>query len=90
MSCTWSAIEAAVRVAVRYAASTGAAKMLPNMDGDLTTPSIISLAGDRVVVGRAAKQDKFLDPERIAELYKRYMHVEPPPSVTAHTAALLR
>jgi molecular chaperone DnaK len=63
--------------------STGAAKVLPNTDGDLTTPSIVSVAGPHPVVGRAAKQDKFLDPERVAELYKRYMHVDPPPSLVS-------
>jgi molecular chaperone DnaK len=61
--------------------STGAAKVLPNTDGDLTTPSIVSLAGKHPVAGRAARQDKFLEPERVAELFKRYMHVEPPPSL---------
>lgn len=60
---------------------TGTAKVVPNMDGDLTTPSIVSLADKNPLVGRAAKQDKFLDPERVAELFKRYMHVDPPPSV---------
>jgi molecular chaperone DnaK len=63
--------------------STGAAKVLPNTDGDLTTPSIVSVAGPHPVVGRAAKQDKFLDPERVAELYKRPMHVDPPPSLVS-------
>ena len=63
--------------------STGTAKVLPNSDGDLTTPSIVSVAGPHPVVGRAAKQDKFLDPERVAELSKRYMHVEPQPSLVS-------
>jgi len=63
--------------------STGTAKVLPNADGDLTTPSIVSVAGPHPVVGRAAKQDKFLDPERVGELYKRPMHMEPQPSVVS-------
>lgn len=61
--------------------ATGNAKILPNLDGDLITPSIVSVAGPQPVVGRAAKQDKFLDPERVAELFKRHMHVEPPPTL---------
>lgn len=60
---------------------TGAAKVIPNADGDLTTPSIVSVAGKNPVVGRAARQDKFLEPERVAELFKRYMHVDPPPAL---------
>ncbi len=62
---------------------TGTAKVLPNSDGDLTTPSIVSVAGPHPVVGRAAKQDKFIEPQHVAELYKRYMHVDPPPSLVS-------
>ena len=60
---------------------TGAAKVIPNADGDLTTPSIVSVAGKNPVAGRAARQDKFVEPERVAELFKRYMHVDPPPAL---------
>jgi len=61
--------------------ATGAAKVLPNLEGDLITPSIVSVAGPKPVVGSAAKQDKWFNPEQVAELSKRYMHVEPPPSL---------
>jgi molecular chaperone DnaK len=75
--------------------AAGNAKVLPNLEGDLVTPSIVSVAGPRPVVGRAAKQDKFLDPERVAELFKRNMHVEPAPTLvtgadgTEYTAVML-
>jgi molecular chaperone DnaK len=75
--------------------AAGTVKVLPNLDGDLITPSIVSVAGPRPVAGRAAKQDKFLEPERVAELSKRYMHVEPPPTLvtgadgTEYTAVML-
>jgi len=61
--------------------ATGNAKILPNLDGDLITPSIVSVANPQPVVGRAAKQDKFLDPERVAELFKRHMHEESAPAL---------
>jgi len=56
--------------------STGTAKVLPNLDGDLTTLSIVSVAGQKPVVGKAAKPDKFLNPEQVGELFKRYLDAD--------------
>ena len=43
--------------------NTGIVKVLPNMDGELVTPSIVSVADKKPIVGKMAKQDKFLNPE---------------------------
>ena len=61
--------------------TAGTAKILPNTDGDLTTSSVVSVASATPVVGRVAKSDKLLNPDRYAELFKRSMHVEPQPSL---------
>jgi molecular chaperone DnaK (HSP70) len=58
---------------------TGTVKVIPNMDGDITTITLVSVAGKTPVFGRTAKPDKFLNPDMVAELFKRYMHIEPPP-----------
>ena len=52
---------------------TGIVKVLANMDGDLTTPSIVSVADKKPIVGRTAKQDKFLNPDMVAEQFKKSM-----------------
>jgi len=66
--------------------ATGTVKVIPNMDGDITTLSIVSVAGKVPVFGKAAKPDKFLNPEMVAELFKRYMHVDPPPALVISAA----
>jgi molecular chaperone DnaK len=53
--------------------STGAVKVLPNTEGDLITPSAISVESKPPVVGKGAKQDRFFSPETYAEQFKRYM-----------------
>ena len=53
--------------------SSGTIEVIPNLDGDLVTPSIVSVAGAPPVVGKAARQDRFLNPEYCAEQFKRYM-----------------
>jgi molecular chaperone DnaK len=52
---------------------TGISKILPNMDGDLVTPSIVSVADNRPVVGKAARQDRFFNPDMYTEQFKKYM-----------------
>ncbi|OHB53687.1 MAG: hypothetical protein A2Y10_13165 [Planctomycetes bacterium GWF2_41_51] len=53
--------------------STGIVKVLPDLNGDTIVPSIVSVAGDKPVVGRPAKQDKFFSPEMVAEQFKKLM-----------------
>ncbi len=83
MNFTWASTSARPTTKMAILDSTGTAKVLPNSDGDLTMTSIVSVAGQHPVVGRAAQQDKFLHPECVAELYKRPMHVDPPPSLVS-------
>ena len=60
---------------------SGIVKVIPNIDGDQITQSLVSVAGEQPVVGKAAKPDRFLNPEMTAELFKRYMHMEPLPTL---------
>ena len=53
--------------------NSGIVKILPNMEGDLSTPSIVSVAGEKPIAGKPAKQDKFLNPEQTFEHFKKYM-----------------
>jgi len=55
---------------------TGIVKVLPNMDGDLVTPSIVSVADNKPIAGKSAKQDKFLNPHMVAEQFKKAMGEE--------------
>jgi molecular chaperone DnaK (HSP70) len=66
--------------------NTGTVKVVPNMDGDIITISLVSVAGKTPVFGRAAKPDKFLYPEMVAELFKKCMHIEPPPILVTSPA----
>jgi len=43
------------------------------MDGDLVTPSIVSVADNKPIAGKSAKQDKFLNPHMVAEQFKKSM-----------------
>ncbi|MCD4831697.1 MAG: Hsp70 family protein [Anaerohalosphaeraceae bacterium] len=52
---------------------TGIVKILPDLNGDTTIPSIVSVAGDKPVVGKFAKQDKFFSPDLVAEHFKKLM-----------------
>jgi len=67
--------------------SSGIVQVLPNMDGDLTTPSVVSIAGKKPVVGKAARQDRFFTPDKVAEHFKKSMGTvtetgEPIPIIT--------
>lgn len=53
--------------------STGVPTVIVNMDGDLVTPTLVSLAGNEPTVGKIAKADKFLSPDYVAEQFKRYI-----------------
>lgn len=73
--------------------SSGTVQVLPNMDGDLTTPSIVSVADKTPLVGKAAKQDLFLNPEKVAQQFKKDMATQteggnPVPFVTGADGTL--
>lgn len=60
----------------------GRPEVLPNLDGELTTPSVVYFEmGASVVVGEAAKNELRREPDRVVQLIKRHMgeddyHVE--------------
>jgi molecular chaperone DnaK len=58
---------------VSHVNAAGVVEVIPNQDGDLKTPSIVSVAGRQPVSGRAAKPDVVLKPRSVARLVKRHM-----------------
>ena len=52
---------------------SGAIEVIPNLDGDLKTPSVVSWASGKAVVGKAAMPDLVLAPEHVIKLGKRFM-----------------
>jgi len=59
--------------AVTHLTESGAVEIIPNIDGDLKTPSIASFAGDKTVVGKAAQIDLILNPQYVVRCSKRYI-----------------
>jgi len=51
----------------------GILQVLPNMDGDTVTPSIVSVAERKPTVGKVARQDRFFNPDKVAEQFKKVM-----------------
>ena len=51
----------------------GVVEGIPNLDGDIKTPSIVSWAGKTPVVGKAATPDLVLAPEFVQQCGKRSM-----------------
>src|SRR6478609_2540087 len=52
----------------------GKAQLIPNVHGDLLTPSVVGLGEDgQVLVGQAAKERLSLDPGRSTAMFKRRM-----------------
>ncbi|HVA46779.1 MAG TPA: Hsp70 family protein [Pirellulales bacterium] len=59
--------------AVAYLDPQGRPVCLPNVEGDLLTPSVVLFDDDGVVVGKQAVAAASLEPERVAESVKREM-----------------
>lgn len=51
----------------------GRPEVIANMDGDVTTPSVVHFQGDDAVVGKLAKRSSRIDPDNVAQLVKRQM-----------------
>ena len=51
----------------------GIVQILTNMDGDMVTPSIVSVAEKKPTIGKVARQDRFFYPDKVAEQFKRIM-----------------
>jgi molecular chaperone DnaK len=59
---------------VAYVDEIGKPVVLPNSDGELTTPSAVHFENKaNIVVGRQAKNSSKVDPEKVAEYFKRSM-----------------
>lgn len=52
---------------------TGHPAVIPNAEGERTTPSAVFFDGDRRIVGREAKSNAALHPDRVVEMVKRQM-----------------
>lgn len=61
---------------VSYVDDTGVVKIVDNIDGDQTTPSIVFLNPDgSATVGAAARQDGAMNPDCLVERVKNYMGI---------------
>lgn len=58
---------------VAYVNESGVVEVIANADGELKTPSVVSLAKPVAVVGKAALPDLVLNPEHVIRYFKRYM-----------------
>ena len=59
---------------IAYVNNAGKTEVVPNTDGDLTTPSVVYFEDSRnVVVGKTAKEELKTSPERVIPLVKRSM-----------------
>ena len=58
---------------VSYLTSKGQPITLPNVDGELSTPSVVLFDEDEVIVGTEALRSSVAMPERVVQNAKRYM-----------------
>lgn len=58
---------------IAHLTKSGTLEIIPNLDGDLKTPSIVSWANGKPVVGKAAFPDLTLAPQFVIRCGKRYM-----------------
>lgn len=59
--------------AAAYIDSNGQAQMIPNSEGEYTTPSVVLFEDGMTIVGQRAKENLFLDPLNTVSLIKRQM-----------------
>ena len=53
--------------------AAGIVQILNNADGDMVTPSIVSVADQKPTVGKVARQERFFNPDKVAEQFKKVM-----------------
>jgi molecular chaperone DnaK len=58
---------------IAYVDEYGKAVVIPNSEGDRTTPSVVQFEGDSRVVGKEAKNSAVLNPQQVVEMVKRHM-----------------
>lgn len=51
----------------------GRAEIIPNRDGERTTPSVVMFEDDTVIVGQQAKDNSIVDPYKVCQFVKRQM-----------------
>jgi molecular chaperone DnaK len=58
---------------IAYVDEYGKAVIIPNSEGDRTTPSVVQFENDNRVVGKEAKNSAVLNPDQVIEMVKRHM-----------------
>lgn len=58
---------------IAYVDEFGKPVVIPNLEGDLTTPSVVQFEDDSRIVGKEAKNNAVLFPTQVCELIKRHM-----------------
>lgn len=58
---------------IAYVDEYGKSVVIPNSEGDYTTPSVVQFDGTQCIVGREAKSNAVLVPNQVVEMVKRQM-----------------
>jgi molecular chaperone DnaK len=58
---------------IAYVDEYGKPVVIPNSEGDRTTPSVVQFEGDNRVVGKEAKNSAVLNADQVVEMVKRHM-----------------
>ncbi len=58
---------------IAYVDEYGKAVIIPNSEGDRTTPSVVQFEESNRVVGKEAKNSAVLNPKQVVEMVKRHM-----------------
>ncbi|GHO79958.1 molecular chaperone DnaK [Ktedonobacter sp. SOSP1-85] len=58
---------------IAYADEHGSAVVVPNYEGELTTPSVVQFEGEQRIVGKEARQYALLYPDLVVERVKHWM-----------------
>lgn len=63
---------------IAYVDESNRPTVVPNSAGDRTTPSVVQVSGEEVIVGKEAKNSSMLDPEETVDMIKRSMGKDEP------------
>jgi molecular chaperone DnaK len=58
---------------IAYVDEYGRPTIIPNMEGDLTTPSVVQFYGNERIVGKEAKYSSMLEPDNTISIIKSHM-----------------
>ena len=61
---------------VAYVDEFGTPQVLPNIEGDLTTPSVVFFDDSEAIVGQQAKNMRVAEPDQTIDLIKRHMTID--------------